>query len=726
MKQKPKFVTKLFAAIDGYADIKAQNEQQALNLSQVARDVIKPVIEQHNGAWMYEKNGEIYANFKLPEDAVKCAVALQLEMSDNPDMKLRIGIHTGDIKSGIGTGDIVASKIARSAALRGICISGKVYASIQNKTDVTAEYLEDVKPAGIEHAVSVYSLTVPGLQEPETLDSQNNHAEKQRTKPSIAVLPFINMSADPEQEYFCDGITEEIINALTNVEDLKIIARTSAFAFKGKQEDIREIGKKLDVENLVEGSVRKAGNRVRITAQFVKVIDGSHMWSQQYDRNMEDIFEIQSDVALNIVEALKSKLSISEKKQIDSIPTDNIKAYDYYLRGNDYSKRSYEEKDLRIAIQMYEKAVEYDPDFALAYAKLGIYQWLMYWFHYDRSKQLLESAKEAFGKSLHLNPNLPEGHLGMGLFPFNEFDYEKALEKFNSALKKSPNNDFLLMLLGCVYRWLGNFEQAVSHITKAIKLDPLNHLYFFELGITYMIYHDFPEAGNYFNRAIKLAPDDPLSYGYKACTYMLWHSDTEKARECLKKAGQVYTLAFSTFIGYCDYPIDVYEENYQEALDELSRVTVNTFEWHSYFITKNQLQARIYGLLGDVQREQEYYNSARGILEDKVQEYPDEARFHGSLAIVYAGLGRKDEALREAKLAIKLNPFGKVNLSGLLLPRVHVMAGEYNKAIDALENELNSISPFTVPLIRIHPDFKPLHSYYRFKALLKKMGMPEN
>ena len=245
MKQTPKFVTKLFAAIDGYADIKAQSDQQALNLSRTARVIIKPVIEHHNGVWMHEKNGEIFANFKLPEDAVNCAVAIQGEMSEHPDVKLRIGIHTGDIKSGIGTGDIVASKISGSATLGGICISGKVYASIQNKTDVTAEYIEDVKMAGVEHPVRVYKLVGEGLNEPATVDTNNNQADKQRTKPSIAVLPFVNMSADPEQEYFCDGMAEEIINALTHVEDLHVVARTSAFSFRGKEIDIREIGIEL-------------------------------------------------------------------------------------------------------------------------------------------------------------------------------------------------------------------------------------------------------------------------------------------------------------------------------------------------------------------------------------------------------------------------------------------------------------------------------------------------
>ena len=216
--------------MDGYAEIKAQSGQQALNLSQVARDIIKPIIEQHNGVWMHEKNGEIFANFKLPEDSVNCAVAIQKEMSDKPDLKLRIGIHTGDIKSGIGTGDIVASKIAGSAPLRGICISGKVYASIQNNTDITVEYIEDVKPAGVEHPVRVYALSGEGLNEPAAVDTKNNHADKQNIKPSIAVLPFVNMSADPEQEYFCDGMAEEIINALTHVEDLHVIARTSSLS----------------------------------------------------------------------------------------------------------------------------------------------------------------------------------------------------------------------------------------------------------------------------------------------------------------------------------------------------------------------------------------------------------------------------------------------------------------------------------------------------------------
>ena len=285
----------------------------------------------------------------------------------------------------------------------------------------------------------------------------------------------------------------------------------------------------------------------------------------------------------------------------------------------------------------------------------------------------------------------------------------------------------MLYLLGCVYRWTGNFEQAVNHGTKAIKLDPLNHLYSIDLGYTYSIYHDFPEAEKCYKRAITLAPDDQQSYGFIASIYMFWHGDTENARECLKKAGQagkVYISAFSIFIGYCDYPIDVYEENYQEALEELSNIAVDTFEFNYYFITKNQLQAKIYGLLGYVPKEQEQYNSARGILEDKVQEYPDEARFHGSLSLIYAGLGRKDEAIKEAKLAIKFNPFGKIKNS--ILPRVYVMVGEYNKAVDALEDVLDSLSFVSVPLINIHPDFKPLHNNTRFQHLIQKGKVNKN
>lgn len=251
MKQTPKFVTKLFAVIDGYGDIKIQNDQQALNLSHVTRDTIKPMIEHHNGVWMHEKNGEIFANFKLPEDAVKCAVAIQRKMSGYPDVKLLIGIHTGDIKSGIGTGDIVASGIAKMAAPGGVCISDKVYSAIQNKMDIKAEYIDDKNIEGIERHVRVYALIGEGLSVPASADSHDSQKHRKSTKPSIAVLPFVNMSADPEQEYFCDGIAETIIDALTHVEDLHVVARTSAFYFKGKDVKINDIGKELNVETIM-------------------------------------------------------------------------------------------------------------------------------------------------------------------------------------------------------------------------------------------------------------------------------------------------------------------------------------------------------------------------------------------------------------------------------------------------------------------------------------------
>ena len=704
----------MYTVNDGYTVLVSEDKQKARQLLEKNRDIIKPLIKEFNGEW----HKDTLSSFPNPSDAVHCALEIQKTLKNDLELNLRIGIHTGHDVFGEADGVKVASGIGPLAAPGGICISDQVFYAVRNQTGVEANYLEEKTLENVDRPIKVYALNIS--KESEAI----SESPKEKSKPSIAVLPFIDMSPEKDQEYFCDGITEEIINTLAHVEDLKIISRTSAFAFKGKQEDIREIGKKLDVENLVEGSVRKAGNRLRITAQFVKVIDGSHLWSQQYDRNMEDIFEIQSDVAVIIVEALKSKLSISEKKQIESIPTDDIRAYDYFLRGNDYSSRSYGEQNLRIAIQMYEKAVEYDQDFALAYVKLGIHQGFLYWFHYERSKQQLESAKETIEKSLRLNPDLPEGHSGMGFISLLESDYENALEKCNHALRKSPNNVFLLNLLGVVYRGIGNFEQAESHLKKAIKLDPLNHLYFVELGLTYLSYSECPEAETCFNRAITLAPDNPLLYCGKAMTYMLWHGDTEKARESLKKAGHIYTAAYCMFTGFCDYPIDVYEENYQEALEELSNIAVDTFEFNYYFITKNQLQAKIYGLLGYVPKEQEQYNSARGILEDKVQEYPDEARFHGSLSLIYAGLGRKDEAIKEAKLAIKFNPFGKIKNS--ILPRVYVMVGEYNKAVDALEDVLDSLSFVSVPLINIHPDFKPLHNNTRFQHLIQKGKVNKN
>ncbi|MGH7594167.1 MAG: protein kinase domain-containing protein [Gemmatimonadales bacterium] len=287
---------------------------------------------------------------------------------------------------------------------------------------------------------------------------------------SIAVLPFVNMSNDPENEYFTDGIAEEIINALTKIQSLRVAARTSAFAFKGKNEDISEIGRKLKVGTVLEGSVRKAGNRLRVTAQLVNVADGYHLWSERYDRQLEDVFAIQDEIAGNIVRALRVVLSDEEKRAIEKAPTENVEAYDYYLRGRQFFHQ-FRRTGIQFARRMFERAIEIDPAFALAYAGIADACSFLY-MYWDGSNSNLESAVSASRKALEIDPELAEAHASRGFALTLSRQYEEAREQFETAIRINPNlyEAHYLYARACFQE--RKFEEAVRHYEDAARVRP--------------------------------------------------------------------------------------------------------------------------------------------------------------------------------------------------------------------------------------------------------------
>ncbi len=334
-------------------------------------------------------------------------------------------------------------------------------------------------------------------------------------KNSIAVLPFTNMSADPEQEYFCDGMAEEIINALTHVESLRVIARTSTFVFKGKQEDIREIGKKLDVKTLLEGSVRKAGNRLRITAQLVNAADGSHLWSERYDRNLEDVFDIQDEISMAIVENLKVKLLKREKAAIIKRPTDDLEAYQLYIKGRFFINQQFTHESFSKAIECFKEAIERDPSFALAY--IGIvdsYVWLCIGAGVSPAKNAKQEAREAALKAIELDSDLAEAHASLGMF-VTVFDWDRVVagKSFQKALDLSPNSSDVLMWYAQYLVILEHkFEKAIELFKRALELNPLQLLIYTLLSNAYSF---IPQFDRGIQEAQKLLSLDPNHYfGY--------------------------------------------------------------------------------------------------------------------------------------------------------------------------------------------------------------------
>jgi serine/threonine protein kinase/tetratricopeptide (TPR) repeat protein len=552
-----------------------------------------------------------------------------------------------------------------------------------------------------------------------------NKREPESGRKMLAVLPFENLGA-PEQEYFAAGITDEITTHLAKVSGLGVISRTSVLQYKDTKKTVQQIGKELGVQYVLEGTIlwdkSDVSNRIRINPQLIRVKDGIHVWAETYDRVLEQIFALQSDVAEKVASALDVTLLEPEKQSITGKPTDNLEAYEYYLRGKDYFNRSWAEKDFGIAIEMYEKAVELDQTFALAYANLSQAHSRMYWYYYDRTDERLNKAKEAVDRALELKPDLPEAHLALGFYYYHgRRDYDRALEQFAIAQKDQPNNSDLLAAIGYVQRRQGKFEQAVTNLKKAAELDPRSNKMAAELAFTYEVIRKYPEAEYYFDRAISLAPDWPVAYSGKAWLYIYSEGNTKKARKVLQEAigkADVSQLV-PDLVG-----LDILDGDYQTALGRLPGLAAfidGSNDTISYFSTK----AVIYGLLNQPELKVAYFDSARIILENKVQLRPGEALFHSRLGIVYAGLGRREEAIREGKKAVELLPVSKDAFEyGLLyvtnLAQIYVMVGDYDSATDQLEYLLSIPSYISIPYLRIDPTWAPLRNHPRFQKLLAR------
>ena len=343
---------------------------------------------------------------------------------------------------------------------------------------------------------------------------------EEHDQPSIAVLPFSNMSADPEQEYFCDGIAEEIINALTHVESLRVVARTSAFAFKGEKLDIREIGSKLNVETILEGSVRKAGNRLRITAQLIKVADGYHLWSERYDRQMENIFEIQDEIARTIVDKLKVKLIGVSKKGLVKRYTDNLEAYNLYLKGRHLLDKMTLEAHSK-SIEYFQQAIERDPNYALAYAGLAeSYLWLGF-MESISPKEVYPKAKEAALKALELDDTIVEAWASLAsVKSYFDWNWAGAEKEFKHAVELNPNSAIPHFQYGLYLGNLGRFDEAVAETARALELDPLSARWTQSLGYYYFLWGKYEEAIGQLQNAIELDPSFPLAYWNLGAVYL--------------------------------------------------------------------------------------------------------------------------------------------------------------------------------------------------------------
>lgn len=344
--------------------------------------------------------------------------------------------------------------------------------------------------------------------------------KEEKSVPSIAVLPFVNMSPDPENEYFSDGMTEDIINALSKIKDFRVAARTSTFSFKGEKIDVREIGMKLDIETVLEGSVRKAGNRLRITAQLINVKDGYHLWSEQYDRILTDVFAIQDEITLAIVDALKVELLDKENQAVRKKYTDNLEAYNLYLKGRFYWNKM-NIPDFRKAIALFQEAVEKDPAYALAYAGLAdAYTGLG-----DAGlsaippREAFSKSAEAVKKALEIDKDLAEAHASLGHLKMHNFDWRGAEQAYNRAIELNPNYATTYHMFGFYFALMEQYEEAITNLKQALKLDPISLGIITDLGVVYYFARKYDEAIKQYKKALEMEPGFIRAYITLGSTY---------------------------------------------------------------------------------------------------------------------------------------------------------------------------------------------------------------
>ena len=538
---------------------------------------------------------------------------------------------------------------------------------------------------------------------------------------SVAVLPFKNLSGDKANEYFSDGMTEDIIAHLSKIGDLKVISRTSVMLYKDSEKSLREIGKELDVATILEGSVRRADSRVRIVGQLVDARTDEHIWAETYDRNLTDIFAIQSDVAQQIARALKATLSPAEKERIERKPTNNLEAYDYYLQGKEYAGRSYEKGDLEIAIDFFEKAVGADPNFAVAFAWISMQHCRIYWYGHDRSPERLERAKEAVDKALSLKPNEFWVRLANGFYYYRGFrDYARALDEFSFCQKKEPGNDWNITSIAWIQRRLGKFQEALKNLKTAFQLNPRDHILAEELGHTYEALRMYTEAEEYYDRAISLAPDVAEPYIRKAWIHIYKTGVIEKGRQVLNNASKYvnreeFTWSFVHF--------DIYDGHYEEALERLASIQEEAYKGATVYTPKEAVVGLIYDLMGQSDQARTHYETARTLLEKMVQERPDDTRIHAELGEVYAHLGLKGEALGEGQAAVDLLPLSRDALDGpaylIDLAEIYTIVGNYDAAIEELEYLLEIPAGVHAGELKVDPIWNPLRDLARFQKLLE-------
>ncbi len=500
--------------VAGYSRLMGVDEEGTLaTLKASRREIIDPKIVEHRGRIVKTTGDGALVEFASAVDAVRCAMEIQRAMAERnahiPEdrrFEFRIGINVGDIMIDdddiYGDGVNIAARIEMLASPGAICLSDNAYQQIKGKLTLDVSDMGERQLKNIAQPVRVHSVRDGSATAgPATLAPPD--------KPSIAVLPFTNMSGDPEQEYFSDGISEDIITDLSKIAGLMVISRNSCFTYKGRAVDTRTVGRDLGVRSVLEGSIRRSGNRVRITAQLVDAATGGHLWAERYDRDLTDLFAVQDDVTRRIVDALKVTLSAAEKARLATSEACNVEAYDYFMRGREFLYGENKSRDkFEQAKDIFTKALELDHNYSQAYAGLGwayIFDYFNRWS--DDPNSSLRLARQNVDQAVEKDPNEPFARAMAGLAALLQKDFDRATSEVEIALSLNPNYAFAYNCLGSIHTYSGRPLEAIAVIERAMRLDPAwSQQYLHFLGTAYLLAGKYETAAALLRQRVFLVP----------------------------------------------------------------------------------------------------------------------------------------------------------------------------------------------------------------------------
>jgi adenylate cyclase len=534
------------ADVEGYSRLMGEDEEATVRTLRSYRDIMSTIIQQHRGRVVDSPGDNLLAEFPSVVDAMRCTLDVQREIQSKnaalPEtrrMLFRIGVNLGDVivDGGriYGDGVNIAARVESLAEGGGICISGIVFDQVENKLALEWEYLGEQAVKNIKKPIRVYRARMPAEEVLASVDGDLKIPDK----PSIAVLPFVNISGDPEQEYFSDGLTEDLITDLSKISGLFVIARNSVFTYKGKAVRVDQVGRELGVRHVLEGSVRRAGDRVRITAQLVDAKTGGHLWAERYDRHLKDIFALQDEVTQKIGAALSVKLTGDERERLVQRETENLEAFDCYLRGLEYYSHFTREAHAKARL-MFEKAIALDPGYALPYAKLGMLHFVEWSWGLSQNSRSLEQAFELGQRAISIDNSLPEAYYLLGTVYMWKKQHELAITIVERGIDLNPNDADLCLKLGEVLTYVEKRHgEAIKLAKKAMRLNPhLPMYYWWVLGLTYYSANRYEESIEAFKQACIRNPDFMPTHVLLAITY----SETDRREKAESEVAEILKI----------------------------------------------------------------------------------------------------------------------------------------------------------------------------------------